>query len=917
MKVNRIRLLGKPIFLPFLVLWVCGSATWILTDFAHNPARNRAPASMVHPLETLGRLPLAFEPNQGQWDPQVRFLARGRGYALFITPGEAVLSMDQTHPFPQGEGSNKAHSPKRPEGFSKLPDPKPQVVWMELEGANPKAVWKGKGRMRGTVNYFTGADASRWRTRIHPYGRLEARNVYPGVDMVYYGNAGRLEYDFVVKPGADPHHISFRFRGGKVKGVQGNGDLTIAAGDEEFSFKAPVLYQVDGSKRKAVEGRFALKGNRRVGFEVDHYDPALPLVIDPTLDYSTFLGGTGFDDQGTAIAVDTAGNSYVTGLTESTNFPTSPGAYQSSVATTVSYNVFVTKLDPSGGALLYSTYLGGTQNAYGKGIALDATGNAYVTGLAGGGFPTTSGALETSFGGGQAAFVSKLNPTGTALVYSTYVGNGPTDSGNGIAVDGSGEAFITGQTAGGFPTTSGAFQTSYGGGTTSSFAAKLNAGGTALAYSTYLGGGFYDQGSAIALDGAGNAYVTGWTESANFPTTPGAFQTTLLPAGGSGVTISAAFATKLNPAGTGLVYSTFLGGSQGAMGNGIAVDNAGDAYVTGQVASTDFPTTAGAYQSYDAGGWDAFVTKFNPAGSALVYSTYLGGSTQDVGNAIAVDSVGNAYVTGDVSPGLALGTGIIPVLTPTPTATPSYYATGTPTPLPTSIYPTTADAYQASYAGDEAAFVTELNASGNALVYSTFLGGSFKCGGAGIALNGPGNIYVTGISSSPFPTTPGSYQSAFGKGTYPICVYSGFGSICTYPTDAFIAAFSVPTPTPTPAATATPSPTSTSTPLPCPPGYTGPNPPIPGTCFTYPAPATGDTLNFAYYMRGPGSAQILVWNERGDLAAQTSQTQGCGAQASPLDIRRFAAGVYFYQVRIRYDGASGEELKPGKFAVIK
>jgi hypothetical protein len=450
------------------------------------------------------------------------------------------------------------------------------------------------------------------------------------------------------------------------------------------------------------------------------------------LSYSTYLGGSLYD-YATAIAVDSAGNAYITGWTYSGNFPTTVGAFQTTFGG--SRDGFVTKLNASGTAVVYSTYLGGSSSGSssgGSGIAVDASGDAYVTGgTSSTNFPTTAGAFQTTPGGG---FVTELNPSGTALVYSTYFASGAA----GIVVDSGGNAYLTGSAGANFPTTAGAFQTTLAG-SADAFVTKLNASGTALVYSTYLGGsggeGFGGVGGAgIAVDSAGNAYVTGGMGS-NFPTTAGAFQTTY--SGGH----NDAFVTKLNASGTALVYSTYLGGnaSKGVVaqqGYGIAVDSTGNAYVTGQTSTTNFPTTTGAFQTTYGGAIEPFVTKLNASGTALVYSTYLGASHNtgafSQGYGIAVDNYDNAYVTG-----FTLSTD----------------------------FPTTAGALQTTLGGSGGnAFVTEMNVSGTALVYSTYLGGTGGDQANGIALDSAGNFYITGYATPSFPTTAGAYQTTYGGG---------------------------------------------------------------------------------------------------------------------------------------------------------
>jgi hypothetical protein len=464
-----------------------------------------------------------------------------------------------------------------------------------------------------------------------------------------------------------------------------------------------------------------LSGNR-VTFEVAGYDKRRSLIIDPALAYSTYLGGSG-SDVVDGIAVDASGNVYVTGFAGSTDFPTIVGAFQTTFGGGVA-DVFISKLNSAGSALVYSTFVGGSAFDQGTGIVIDASGNAYVVGgTFSNDFPTTPGAFQTTSRGGDKAFVSKLNRSGSALSYSTYLGGSTSDAGFGIALDASGNAYVTGFTfSNDFPTTPGAFQTTLRG-IANVFVSKLNPTGSALSYSTYLGGTGKEEAYDIALDASGNAYVVGDTFSNDFPTTPGAFQTTY---GGN----QDAFVSKLNPTGSALSYSTYLGGSGFDLGVGIALDASGNAYLTGITGSSDFPTTSGAFQTTYGGGTDAFVSKLNSTGSSLRYSTYLGGSDYDTGRGIALDASGNAYVTGDTS---------------------------------SNGFPTTPGAFQTTYAGNGDAFVSKLNSSGSALVYSTYLGGSNGDEGFGIALDSSGNAYVTGDTySSEFPITRGAVQTTLG-----------------------------------------------------------------------------------------------------------------------------------------------------------
>jgi hypothetical protein len=619
---------------------------------------------------------------------------------------------------------------------------------MKLRDANPAAKVTGEDELAGTTNYLIGNDPTKWRTNVPTYAKVKYEGIYSGIDLVYYGNQRQLEYDFIVAPGADPRRIAFDVRGARRIRRDEHGDLVLKMGEGEIRWHQPIAYQEKQGARQEIVARYSLTAANRVTFELGKYDASRQLYIDPLI-YSTYLGGSGgFGDSGKAIAVDSFGDAYVTGFTGSTNFPTTPGALQTGCNTSVyCENVFVTKFNPAGSALVYSTYLSPGNNYGGAGIAVDSAGDAYIVGTTTGDFPTTPGAFQTTCGssGAGCTFVTEIDPSGSALIYSTYLGGGGfvTDTGLAIAVDSTGSAYVTGQTySPSFPVTPGAFQTSCNAGYNceggDAFVAKFNPTGSALVYSSYLGAGGDDRGNAIAVDSAGNAYVTGATCAKDFPVTPGAFETTY-PGGSCGNDPQAswgyAFVTKVNPTGSALVYSTYLGGSGITHGLGIAGDSAGNAYVTGYTFTTNFPTTPGAFQTSCSGTecaqyGDAFVTKFNPAGSALVYSTYLGGFKADQGNAIAVDSAGSAYVTG----------------------------------ITTSSNFPVANPIQQEEVGSGNAFVSKFNPTGSALVYSTYLGGGGGDLGNGIAVDSAGNAYVTGYTlSSDFPTTPGAFQPTCGS----------------------------------------------------------------------------------------------------------------------------------------------------------
>jgi len=731
----------------------------------------KPPANTVRRSDPGGAIPLSFELNQGQTNERVRFLTRSEGYVLFLTATEMVMALDNPAAHQNGKENREVRS-RAEDSVVRAPR---RIVRMKFEGANPDPRIEGLEQLPATSNYFGGSDPAEWHTDIPSFTRVRYAQVYSGIDMVYYGNQRRLENDFVVAPGADPNVIQMAFRGIKDFEIDRMGDLVLRTEQGNIRQSRPVAYQEANGGRVEVSVSYVANGVDRIGFQVGDYDPARPLIIDPVLTYSTYLGGSGFD-QGYAIAIDSLGNAYVTGATAAIDFPTTPGAFQTNYG---GGDAFVTKINPSGSALVYSTYLNG---ASGNGIAVDSDGNAYITGEAGTTkFPTTGGAFQTTPMGFD-TFVTKLNAAGSALVYSARFGGNLDDFGRGIALDSAANAYITGWTVCRsaictFPTVN-AFQPNYAGGNNDAFVTKINSSGSSLVYSTYLGGGKIingteDWGQGIAVDSAGSAYVTGYTFSPDFPVTAGAFDTSR-----AGLD---AFVTKFTPDGSSLIYSTFLGGAGHEQGQGIAVDASGNAYVAGITESFDspftsvnegFPVTPGAFQT--KGSFDAFVTKLNPTGSGLVYSTYLGGSKDvDRGWAIALDDSRNAYITGDTI---------------------------------SSNFPIS-NAIQASYGGGLSdAFVTKLNATGSALVYSTFLGGNLTDEGRGIAVaNLSGEAYVTGdTSSANFPTAN------------PLQVNNG-GGINNHD-DAFVVKIGNigPTPTPTPTATPTPTPTPTATPTPTP-----------------------------------------------------------------------------------------------------
>ena len=680
--------------------------------------------------EAYGRIPLHFEVNQGQTDERVKFLTRGRDYTMFLTERDAVLTLNH--------GTASAPKERRSmQPLSEVNDAKRSVLRMTFAGANPNPHVVGQDELPGRINYFKGKDPAGWRVNVPTYARVRYEDLFPGIDLVYYGNQQALEYDFVVHPGSDPTHVAIRFEGAEKTEVDAQGDLVLHTAAGAIRQRKPLIYQELDGVRHEISGSYVLAANDTVGFQVGDYDATRPLVIDPVLFYSTYLGGSN-SETGNGIAVDASGSAYVTGNTDSPDFPTAAGTLQGSS------DAYVTKLDSTGSELVYSTYLGGTDGDVGIAIFVDVAGGAYVAGNTSSvDFPTTVLAFDSTLNDGMNvsdndAFVARLDPAGSALAYATYLGGTGFDIAGDIAVDAMGQAYVTGGTnSGDFPTTPLAFQQSYGGGFLDAFVTKLNVLGSTLVYSTYLGGPDpqNDFGGSIAIDGAGNAYVAGGT-SGMFPTTPGAFDT-----------ISDSrdvFVSKLDSTGSTLVYSTYVGGSEydDLVEGGIAVDAMGNAYVTGVTQSVDFPTM-NPFQGTLNGFGDAFVTKLNAAGNGLVYSTYLGGSDGEDGLGIAVDTNGSAYILGSTA---------------------------------STDFPVTMGAFQSGLAGATDAFVAKLTAAGSGLVYASYLGGSAQDTSNGdIVLDESvvdPIVYVAGTTSSfDFPTTEGAFDTTFngsfgGRGTW-------------------------------------------------------------------------------------------------------------------------------------------------------
>jgi uncharacterized protein (TIGR03437 family) len=743
-------------------------------------------------------VPLSFEPNQGQLDSTVQFLSRGSGYALFLTPGKVVLNLERQLPASAASVD---------------------TLRMSLIGANPRANAVAQARQAGVVNYFIGNDPKQWRSGIPTYGKVEYSQIYPGVDLVFYGNQRQLEYDFVIAPGADPGCIAWRIDGARPS-VDAAGNSVMHAPHGPATFRKPVVYQLDGDSKTRIEGWYAVAGNE-LRFRLGSYDHSRALIVDPVLSYASYLAGTASDRIGLptgpgvaqvgvsqGLAVDAAGSIYVAGSTYSLDFPTknpyesAPPAKQFGGVTVTPGewpSAFVTKFSPDGSSLVYSTYLGGNYSDYIFAIAVDSSGSAYVTGeTSSTSFPVTSGAYQTicdpapnntgpSAGAAScnsanvSAFVTKLNPAGTGIVYSTFLGGYAYAYANSIAVDSAGRAYIAGNEQeycstqyayqGCFPTTGGAVigGNSTGGGSPQyAFVAAFDPTGSKLLYSTMFGdmNGFactHGCGSTwatgVAVDANGYFYLVGETQAGKLPTTAGVYQPTGAPLDTNGAYVLAGrgFIAKFNPvtsaAGATLAYATYLGGQTANTSDyisGIAIDSASDAYVVGYTNSTDFPVTSGAYGTVCApnGGTcaAAHVTKLNPSGTAILWSTYVGGSKSDGSDAlyftgpIQLDGKGNVYIMGQA---------------------------GSTFPLINPVEP-------AVSGGAMEVLVAELDSAGANLLFSTRIGsgGLQTSYPAGLAVDSAGDIYLAGNTIGPgLLTTPGAFQTTASSSA---CCYHGF-----------------------------------------------------------------------------------------------------------------------------------------------
>lgn len=679
-------------------------------------------------------LPALIAANEGQTDPRAKFYAHGSGYSIFFTEQSVIVVL-------MGKEDEIAQK------FSQT------ALALRFLNSQPDVRIEGVGENPGRVNYILGSDPSKWVTGVKSFDAVVYKELWPGIDMRFEIRAAGLKYEFVVQPGADAGSIRLMYEGADGTTIDEEGNLKIGTASDKLTDKKPVSYQEQDGRRFEVDSRFEISGAKgEFGFALGQiYNPALPVTIDPTVEFHTFLGGltrTSEREAGNAIDVDSEGYVYVAGETVSPDFTTILGSYDMMLNASGRYDAFITKFEPDGSYPAYSTFLGGEDNDYALGIAVDSSGAAYVTGYTDAAFPTTSGAFNRTYFGALDAFITKLNPSGSALEYSALLGEREDDMGRAIAVDSLGFAYVAGHTnSDNFPVTSAAFQRRIGGTTYDAFVAKINPTASSIEYATFIGGGNHpnpavtgnDMALGIAVDGEGRAYITGATDSPEFPTTPNGCCD-----GGGGYD---AFISKFSPDGSSLLYSTPIGGTGPGgigghdVGHDIAIDDLGNAYITGYTEATGYfdPTPGVVGESFSGGRSDAFVSKVNTAweagdpGSSLIYNTYLGGNGEDVARGIGLEPSGNVIVVGWTdSPNFPLTDGaFIPI----------------------------------AYRGSDDVFITILNPDATEMLYSTYYGSTFSDTALGSALVNPGQLYVTGITFSPaFANYGDGYRIVYGGG---------------------------------------------------------------------------------------------------------------------------------------------------------
>ncbi len=724
----------------------------------------------VRPALMIGKQPLRFE----ETNPH-SYVARGPGYSLWLRANSSTLLLT----------SEKQH--------------RSATIRTRFLGSDRRASLQSEGPLEIVTNYLIGNQPAQWRTHVPNWERVRSKGLYPGVDLLFYGHDGQIEYDLIVAPGAGTDRITLEVEGTSALLIEEDGSLALETAAGTARWKKPVIYEMRANTQTPVNGRFVLRGQNRVGFQIDRRDPQAALVIDPTLSYASYFGGSG--NESAVVGLDAAGNFYLAGYTTTQTLPVTAGtfqpAYGGETSSVMTGDAFLAKFNSSG-KLQFLTYFGGSGDDVATAVAVDATGNAYLTGYTNStNFPVTASAVQKSFAGfggnqffrGGDAFVAKFSSSGS-LLYSTYLGGTSDDQGLGIAIDSSGNAYVVGTTLSrDFPISANAFQKSWAGDggeptypqysavlyiSGDVFVAKLNPTGSQLIFSTYLGGSDDDFAARIAVDAGGNVYVAGYTLSGNFPVTSKAFQRSYQGTDPNNVFFNTGdgFVSKLNPSGSALIYSTFLGGTGDDAINALAVDSSGVAHVAGTTTSLNFPVTSNAFQRGSHGPYnlpllidfligDAFYARISADGSSLSYSTYFGGSGQDAAMGLAVDALGNAHIGGT-------------------TASPDF--------------PVTSNAAQKTYGGgggmymdsaeDEGdGFLTVFDSSG-ALAYSSYIGGSQDEILFGLAIDNSGNTYVTGATvSTDFPVTPTAQQPVFGgrahggiRGDVFIARFSGFAT---------------------------------------------------------------------------------------------------------------------------------------------
>jgi hypothetical protein len=683
------------------------------------------------PEKSLARLPLYFIANEGQTDNPVSFYIQGRDKTIFFSPHDVSFSLtaplEHNKETPEETPIESLKSSKHTHELSF----QRWAVKLAFVDANPNVTPFGELPTQAVVSYFKG-DLNQWTTGIPTYHQIRYPNLWPGIDLVYSGIGGTLKYEFIVQPGADPNKIQLAYQGASDVRVSHMGQLEISTPVGNFFDAEPFAYQERDGQRLPVEMAYKISIEERTGiqdiwqvkFALGNYDPSLTLILDPeVLMYSGYIGGSE-RDVGNGIALDNDGNIYITGETHShTTFPVYAGPDLSFNGPEYGSDAFIVKVSEDGKRLIYAGYIGGSEPDSGNSIAVDNSGNAYITGTttsSHSSFPVMVGPDLTYNGQGD-AFVVKVNPSGTALVYSGYIGGEDIDNGNSIAVDGSGHAYIAGgtkSTESSFPVFGGPDLTHNG--HYDSFIAKVNPAGTTLAYAGYIGGGETDYGNSIAVDSDGNAYLAGSTSShhSGFPVTVGPDLTFNGEIDG--------FIAKVNADGSSLIYAGYIGGNSIDVIWSIAIDAGGNAFVTGHTVSTEatFPVLVGPDLTFNGGLYtpDAFVAKVNPSGTGLVYAGYIGGSGTDFGSSIAVDHSGNAYIAGRTQ--------------------------SDQTSFPVLVGP------DLTHNGGSDAFVTKVNPTGSALVYAGYIGGHNYEEATAIAVDQHGNAYITGLTSSSEVTFP-------------------------------------------------------------------------------------------------------------------------------------------------------------------